>query len=319
MMEYQKIINLLDNTPNRPTKFSTKNWVEIDDESRGTYNTNSQIKFKISMLRSSLCDYSDAYMLVSGTITVAALTAGRGNNNMQVVFKNCAPFTDCISEIYSAQIDNAKDIDVIMPMYNLIEYSNNYSKKSGILWQYYRDEPTLNDADDTLVNFSAYSASFKFKQKVIHSTGDDGTKAVRIMVLLKHLSNFQRTPETPLINFEINLILKWYVNCVVSNADVNENTTFAITDTKIYVPVVTSSTEDNVKLSQQLKQEFIRTINWNKYHPKAETINASNQYLDHLIEPSSQGVNRLSILPFNALGNRTGHSRYLPTEKTKML
>ena len=98
-MKYQKIINLLENTPNQPTKFRTKNWVEINNESRGTYSTNNQIKFKTSMLRSSLCDYSDAYIVASGTITIAALAAGGGNNNMQVVFKNCAPFTNCISKI----------------------------------------------------------------------------------------------------------------------------------------------------------------------------------------------------------------------------
>ena len=95
--------------------------VEINDDSRETYNTNSQIKYKTSMLKSSLCDYSDAYMLVSGTTKVAALAAGGGKNNIQVVFKNCAPFTNWISDIHNTQIDNAKDIDVLIPMYNLIE------------------------------------------------------------------------------------------------------------------------------------------------------------------------------------------------------
>ena len=95
--------------------------VEINDDSRGTYNTNSQIKYKTSMLKSSLCDYSDTYMLVSGTTTVAALAAGGGKNNIQVVFKNFAPFTNCISDIHNTQIDNAKDIDVLIPMHNLIE------------------------------------------------------------------------------------------------------------------------------------------------------------------------------------------------------
>ena len=98
-MEYQKIINLIDNESNQPFKFRTKNWVEINNEERGTYNTNSQIKLRTSMLRSNLCDYSDAYILVSGAITVTALAAGGGNNNVQVVFRNCAPFTDCISKI----------------------------------------------------------------------------------------------------------------------------------------------------------------------------------------------------------------------------
>ena len=105
---------MLDNTPNQPTTFRTKNWVKINDDASGTYNANSQIKLKNSMLKSSLSDYSGAYMFVSGTITVAALTAGGCNNNIQVIFTNCAPFTDCISEINNTQIDNGKDIDVVM-------------------------------------------------------------------------------------------------------------------------------------------------------------------------------------------------------------
>ena len=141
IMEYQKI-NLLDNTPNQPSKFKTKNrveWVGINDEAGGTYNTNSQIRFETSMLKSSLCDDSDPYILVNWTITVAEVAAGRENNNIEVVFTNCLPFTDCISKINNTQMDNAKSINVLMPMYNLIEYSDNYSKASGGLWQYYRD------------------------------------------------------------------------------------------------------------------------------------------------------------------------------------
>ena len=127
-MQYQKIINLLDNKPNQPSKFSAKNWVEIYDDSRGTYNTNSQIKFKTSMLKSSLCDYSDAYILVKGTISVV------NTADAEVIFKNCALFTDWISEINNTQIDNARDIDVVRAIYNLIEKSDNYSKTSGSLW-----------------------------------------------------------------------------------------------------------------------------------------------------------------------------------------
>ena len=135
-MEYQKIINLFDNTPNQPTKFRTKDLVEVNDDAYGTYKTNSQIKLKTSMLRTRLFDYSYAYILVSGTLTSAEIAAGGGNNNIQEVFKNCAPFTDCVREINNTQIDNAKDINVVMPMYNLIEYSDNYSKTSESLWQY---------------------------------------------------------------------------------------------------------------------------------------------------------------------------------------
>ena len=125
-MEYQKIANLIDDdddASNQPSKFRTRNLVEINDESRGAYNVNSQIKFKTTMLKSSLCDYSDAYILVKGTISfnsIAAQGAAANNTNKKVIFKNCAPFTNCISEINNTQIDNAKDIDIVMPMYNLM-------------------------------------------------------------------------------------------------------------------------------------------------------------------------------------------------------
>ena len=113
---------------------------------RGTYHTNSQIKSKTSILKSSLCDYGDAHILVKVTITVTGEGANddakRSNErDREVIIKNCAPFSDCISEINNTEIDNAKDLDVMMLMYDLIEYSYNYSKRSGSLWQYYRDYP----------------------------------------------------------------------------------------------------------------------------------------------------------------------------------
>ena len=128
---------MIDDASNQPFKFKPKNWVEINDKSRGAYNSNSQIKFKTTMLNFSLCAYSDAYILVIGTITInntAAADADTTNTNKKVIFKNFAPFTNCISEINNTQVDNAKDIDIVMPMCNLIEYSNNYSKISGSLW-----------------------------------------------------------------------------------------------------------------------------------------------------------------------------------------
>ena len=147
-MKYQKIINLLDNTSNQPSRFRTKNWVEINDESRGTYNINSKIKFKTTMIKSSLCDYSDAYILVKGTIAVlntAPAYADTNNTNKKVIFKNCAAFISCIREKNNAQVDNPKGIDIIMPMYNSIEYSGNYSKTSGSLWQYCTDITVVNN------------------------------------------------------------------------------------------------------------------------------------------------------------------------------
>ena len=139
-MEYQKIANLLDNASNQPSKFRTRNWVEINDESRGTYTSND-IEFKTTILRSNLCNYANVYILVKGTITITAAgdndaAKSLGERNKGVIFKNCAPFTKCISRINNADIDTAQDIDIVMSMHNLIEYSDNYWKTCGSLWQY---------------------------------------------------------------------------------------------------------------------------------------------------------------------------------------
>ena len=227
-MEYQKIANLIDNTSNHTSKFRTKNWVEINDESRGRYDANSQIKFKTTMLKSSLCDYSDAYNLVKGKITITGAGADEvarqaDERDKGVAFKNCAPFTNCISEINNTQVGNAKDIDIVMPMYNLIEYNDNYAKTTGSLWQYFRDEP-----DDNLED----SESFKSKIKITGKTpDDDNEKNVEIMVPLKYLSTFWRTLEMSLINCEVNLILTWSSTCVITNSTGAGR--FEIFDTKL--------------------------------------------------------------------------------------
>ena len=323
-MEYQKIANLIDvNTLNQPSKFRTRNWVEINDESRGAYNVNSQIKFKTTMLKSSLCDYSNAYILVKGTISVnntaAQGAAANNNNNKKVIFKNCAPFTNCMSEINNTQIDNAKDIDILMPMYNLIEYSDNYAKTKGSLWQYSKDIPARN-ANDEITEFTEgnLTDSFNFKVKITGRTGNGGTKDVEIMVPLKYLSNFWRTLEMPLINCEVNLILIWSSACVLIATNIkNQNATFAITSTKLYVPVVTLSTQENTKFLQQLKSGFKRVINWNKYLSKPELL-AQNPNLNHLVEPSFQGVNRLFVLAFENDNDRTSSDEYyLPIVEIK--
>ena len=245
-MEYQKIANLIDcEASSEPSKFKTKNWVEVNDESRGTYNVNSQIKFETSMLKSSLCDYSAAYILVKRTITVnntaAAADADANNTNKKVIFKTCAPFTNCISEINNTQVDNAKDLDIVMLMYNLIEYSDNYSKTSGRWWQYCKDIPAVYN-NNVIVKFTDNNPtdSFHFKVKMTGQAGDDGTKSVEIIVLLAYQSVFWHSLELPSINCEVNLILTWSANCViVSTNAANQNATFAITDTKLYVPVMT--------------------------------------------------------------------------------
>ena len=143
--------------------------MEINDDIRGAFSPNKQIRFKTTMLRSILCDYSDAYILVKGNISVnytAAEGAAANNANKKVIFKNCAPFTNCISKINNTQIDNAEYIDIAMHMYKLIEYSDNYSKTSGSLWQYCKEIPTVNNANAT--------DSFNFKTKVTGKTNNDG-------------------------------------------------------------------------------------------------------------------------------------------------
>ena len=174
-----------------------------------------------------------------------------------------------------------------MPMYNLIEYSDNYAKISGSFWQYYRDEPNDNLAD---------SESFKSKTKITGKTPNDGNeKDVEIMVPLKYLSNFWRTLEMPLINCEVSLMLTWSSTCVISNSTGEGK--FEITNTKLYVPVVTLSTKDNAKLLQQLKSGFIRVLNWNKYLSKPELL-APNPNLNHLVEQSFQRINRIFVLTY---------------------
>ena len=185
-----------------------------------------------------------------------------------------------------------------MPMYNLIEYSDNYAKTTGSLWQYFKDDPNDNLAE---------SESFKSKIKITGKTpNNNNVKNIDIMVPLKYLNNFWRTLKMPLINCEVNLILIWSSTCVITNS--NGAGTCAITDTKLYVPVVTLSRQENTKFLQQLKAGFKRVINWNKYLSKPELIRR-NPNLNHLVEPSFQGINRLFVLAFENDEDRIDHEK----------
>ena len=178
---------MLDNAQNEPYKFRTTNWVETNGELRGTYNECNHIKFKTSMIKSNLCDYSDAYILVSGTTIITGAedkNASKGDDerNREVMFKNCAPFIDCISKINNTQTDNAKDRNDVMLLYNLIEYSDNYSKTWRTLWQYIRDEPY-----NQIVNRKSFISKIKITGKTPTA---DNTQNIEPAVLLKYLSNF---------------------------------------------------------------------------------------------------------------------------------
>ena len=156
------------------------------------------------MLRLDLCDFSDAYIFVEGDND-----ANWQNKNLG--FKNNAPFINCILRINGIKIDNAKDLDVVMPMYNLLEYSKNYRKTTGSLWNYYRDEPV-----DPL---STNSESFKYKTNILGKTPEDNDSLTntKIVIPLKHFSNFWRVLSIPLINCEVQLILTWSKNYVLAD------------------------------------------------------------------------------------------------------
>ena len=205
-------------------------------------------------------------------------------------------------------------------MYNLTEYSDNYSKTSGSLCQYCKEIPAV-DGDGNIVNFDGANAtdSLNFKTKISRQTDDDRRiDIVEIMVPLKYLSNFWRILEMPLINCEVEFILTWSENCVIIYADVaNQVLTLTITETNLYVPAVTLSAQDNAKLLPQLKSGFKRAISWNKYLPKPEFL-AENANLNHLIESSFQGVNRRFVLAFEDDAQRTSNKRYyIPNTEIK--
>ena len=309
-MEYQKITNLLGTTLDEVPRFITKKWVKVYDQSGSAdhkYKPNKQIRFKTSMLRSDLCDYSDAYIVVEGKIALDGAAYANKRNKGTAFKNNAAPFICCISKINNTLIDNAEDVDVVMPMYNLLDCSKSYRKTTGSLWNYYRDEPS-----DPL---SLDSESFKYKTSITGNTynvsltiiGDggnpvpnpdydankEGENKTEVVIPLKHLSNFWRLLEIPLVSCEVELILTWSKNCALADmavdADANPAVVspigleFQITDTKLYVPVVTLSTKDDNYFLEQLKSGFKRTIKWNKYRLEMTNQTKTN-HLNHLID-----------------------------------
>ena len=168
---------MLDTTSDNIPRFITKKWVEIHDMSGSAedrYKPSKQIRFKTSMLRSDLCDFGDAYIVFKETVTLTK-TNRRGiidKRNRFLAFKNNAPFTNCISKINNVLIDNAEDLDVVMPMYNLLECSKNYTKTTGSLWNYYRDEPNDFPANNYNANPITNSESFKYKRSITGKTSN---------------------------------------------------------------------------------------------------------------------------------------------------
>ena len=280
-MEYNKTNNLLlseDNESEKLSKFVTREYVRVNSLSN-VYNKNKSIRFKTPMLMSNLCDYSDVYILVKGTITVTAPGVNNNANNIRdkrnrpVILKNNVPFDSCITRINGELIEDADDLDIVLSMYNLLEYIKNYRKTIGSLHNYYRDELS-DDADDN--NFDnikvVNSNTFKYKNKIAGNTSNvnagaqgydvnkNGTQEVELAIPLKYLGNFWRALNIPLISCEVSLELKWDKNCVITSLEqrqvdagtpvVRDNAptgaTFAINDCKLYVPAVTLSKDAEI-------------------------------------------------------------------------
>ena len=346
-MEYDKINNLLlleDNEnemSEQLSKFVTREHVRVNSLSN-TYHENKSIRFKTPMLRSNLCDYSDAYILVKGTITVTALGVNNNADNIRdkrtipLILKNNALFVSCITRINGELIEDAEDLDIVMPMYNLLEYIKNYRKTIGLLYNYYRDELS-DDADDN--NFDnikvVNSNTIKYKNKITGNTynvnagtqgydvNKNGTEEVELAIPLKYLGNFWRALNIPLISCEVSLELKWDKNCAKTSLEQRDigggsrdnaptGATLPINDCKLYVPAVTLSKDDKIKLLTNLKSGFKREIIWNRYRSQM-TTEAVNNNLNILIDPTFTNVNRLFVLAYQNADDRQSFSQfYLP-------
>ena len=315
-MENQKIINLLDKIDTDSKHFATKKWYIINDENNTNYGVNKDtgannpdtIKYDTRVLKPNLCDYAEAYILVDGTIRGIG-----GINNTRLALKNCAPFTKCNLEINDEHVDTAENLDITMPMYNLIEYSDNYQNSSATLYQYKRDEPPEVNAINDLTTDT--SSSFKYKVDLLGYPvlyGNIAKRSVKLVVPLKYLSNFVRSLEMPLINCKIKLNLTWKKERVLST-DAGD-AVFIINDTKMYVPVVTMSKEDNKDFIEQQNKGFQRSIYWNEYKTKEITENADANVFKYInLDPSFQGFNTLFVMAYNRANGqptRNGQRKY---------
>ena len=330
-----------DNENEKLSKFVTREYVRVNGLSN-TNNENKSIRFKTPMLRSNLCDYSDAYILVKGTIMVTALGANNGANNIRdkrnrpLILKNNAPFVSCMTRINGELIEDADNLDVVIPMYNLLEYSKNYRKTIGSLYNYYRHELTNDGNDNNSDNRNVVnSEAFKYKNKITGNTynvdagaqgydvNKNGTQKIELAIPLKYLGTSWRALNIPLISCEVFLELKWNKKCVITSLErrqvdagppvVRDNAptgaTLSITDCKLYVRVVTLSKDDEIKLLTNLKSGFKREIIWHKYRSKM-TTEAINNNLNILIDPTFTNVNRLFVLANRTADDRQSFSQF---------
>ena len=312
-MEYYDIILFLGNIPDQVPRFLTRKWVEIYDESGGTYNVNKEVRFKAHQLRTDLCDYNNAYVAVTGKITVT--NPNNDAYDRKLALKNNAPFFSCISKVNGILVENAEDLDVVIPMHNLLEYSKNYRKTTGSFRNYYRNEPNsgYNNNDRDKIHHSIKdSISFNYKTSIIGKLQNNENKIenIKIVLPLKYLGNFWKVLNIPLTNCEVSLDLKWSKSCVLTSKETRNriaadaannfpevprinnptNAEFSIIDCKLYIPVVILSSENENKLLEQLKEGFKITIEWNKYRCQISNQTANNN-LNYFIDPVFDNVN----------------------------
>ena len=251
------------------------------------------------------------------------------------------------------RIKDADNLDIVMPMYNLLEYSKNYTKTIGSLYNYYRDELSDDNENDNFGNISVVnSKAFKYKNKIVGNTynvdstrvpaaggareanpdyiaNNSGKKCIELAIPLKYLGNFWRALNIPLVSCEVSLELKWNKNCVITsiqreinldggNTEASTGATLAINNCKLYLPVVTLSKDDEIKLLTNLKSGFTCEIIWNKYRSQM-TTEAINNNLNILIDPTFTNVNRLFVLAYGQVNNdRQSFSQfYLPNVMVK--
>ena len=265
-MESQKIKSLLDHKENTYPKYQAKKWYIINDQNNGQYgegdNNDDTVKIDTGVVKPFLCDYADAYILVTGDITVVG-----GEVNTKVAFKTCHPVTKAKINLYDTHVDESDNLDIIMDMYNLIDYSDNYSDSTASLYQFKRQELLVNNANLTvndsssfkyLLGYSSNSTVDNNGNRQLPANTDLQWKNVKIIVPLKYISSYSRSLELPLINTELYIELNYPKHSVISNNA--GDSTFKIAKTELYVPVITLNTEDNNKFKKLLDSEFNRSI-----------------------------------------------------------
>ena len=305
--------------------------VYINDQNNGQYGeddiNDNTIKIDTEAVKPFLCDYSDAYILVTGDITVVG-----GDVNTKVAFKNCHPFIKCKIHLNDTHVEDSNNLDLIMNLYNLIEYSDNYSDSAASLYNFKRQEPLANNANSTVAD----SSSFKYKSDLLrypsNSTVNNNVRALpantnpewknaQVIVPLKYISSFFRSLELPLINTKLYIELNYTKNSVISTVDAANSTTFKITKTELHVLVITLKIEDNNKLNQLLDTEFKRKVYWNEYKSKIETITQADNDLSYkrsLLDAAIPGVNRLFVMGFPNAPIRISHRQcFLPSLNIK--